>query len=283
MLLSSMVYAADVAVAPASEPVIQPSQNQIISQPVIQSRVQPTLWIDPEMPNSITLGVPFWVDFYVAPVAKTTIGNSLIQVLTSDQNTAQFNGNVQLDNKSFDLSLSGTGLNGVTVQLQAQGTGVNPIYYNISSGSKVKLFSAQMVALKSGSFSFSVGQNSFSLYNGSSQATYAYYVLNVRSPRRYSPTNAVCIPSTSCPQNSCGSMSDGCGGLVNCALVCVEGQTCANNACVPALSKVLPANAPQHDKTVLEQVSNSLSNGQLNKLQKLASIVNAVKAWLAAQ
>lgn len=93
----------------------------------------------------------------------------------------------------------------------------------------------------------------------------------------------VCIPRTVC-SNSCGILDNGCGGVLACpSNACAQGQVCVNNACISAVGQALPANAPQHDKTVLNQISGALSNAQQGKLQKLAAIVNAVKAWLAAQ
>jgi hypothetical protein len=280
VLLSSMVYAADVAVAPSQQQVIQPSQDQVISQP-LQSRVQPTLWIDFEMPSLITIGTPFWVDIYVTP-SGNALGQSPLQFTVSNPSIATFTGQYKLNNQSYIFAPVAVSSSSLAIQLQTPGTGLNPLYYNVTSYEKVRLARAQMVAAQPGTFSFNLGPSSFSVYAGNSQATYLYYGLVANSPRRYS--SGACVPVTACPLNTCGSMSDGCGGSINCASVCAEGQVCgANNACIPAVSKALPANAPQHDKTVLEQVSNSLSNGQLNKLQKLASIVNAVKAWLAAQ
>ena len=97
---------------------------------------------------------------------------------------------------------------------------------------------------------------------------------------------SVCIPdadleSTLIPNVNCGAWSDGCGGFVD-AGSCADGNVCVANSCQPA-GQVLPANAPQYDKAALEQVFNTLNNGQLKKQQKLSAIVNAVKAWLAAQ
>ncbi len=89
------------------------------------------------------------------------------------------------------------------------------------------------------------------------------------------------LESSLIPNMNCGAWADGCDGFVD-AGSCADGNVCVAKSCKSA-GQVLPANAPQHDKAVLKQVSDTLSNNALNKLQKLSGIVNAVKAWLAAQ
>ena len=126
--------------------------------------------------------------------------------------------------------------------------------------------------------------------------SYAYDSSNNKFSLTLAPFSA-CTPLTGSVMSSCtylndkvcGALQDGCGGYIDCGQ-CTGGDVCitANVAGVPgvcksAVSQVLPANAPQYDKTALQQVSDTLSNAGLSKLQKLSAIVNAVKAWLAAQ
>jgi len=102
-------------------------------------------------------------------------------------------------------------------------------------------------------------------------------------------TNTVCVPKTTAnceAQLECGTlpMDDGCGGKVVCTSqtpTCAEGSICKDNNCVSA--STLPTNAPQYDKDAVKSVTDTVSNGQLTKLQKLAAFVSAIKAWLAAQ
>ncbi|MBI4147105.1 hypothetical protein HY494_00445 [Candidatus Woesearchaeota archaeon] len=104
------------------------------------------------------------------------------------------------------------------------------------------------------------------------------FILSIAPLSACAPGSQTLAPSV----EACGYDNDGCGGFLNYGS-CAEGLVCVNNACQSAVSLVLQANAPQYDKTVLEQVSTTLSNQNLGKLQKLSAIVNAVKAWLAAQ
>jgi hypothetical protein len=46
---------------------------------------------------------------------------------------------------------------------------------------------------------------------------------------------ACCTPATSCPAGICGTISDGCGGTLNCGgCDATECLTCVSNACVSA-------------------------------------------------
>ncbi len=138
------------------------------------------------------------------------------------------------------------------------------------------------------------------------------YALKLGTIKTITSSSCISFPEVNCAGN-CGKMDDGCGGIIDCSLIsggitctaqqycnaqnacvdlaapnvcpdttCPSGQVWANGACLSAVSQVLPANAPQYDKDALQQMSSAL-NSQLSKLQKLSAIVNAVKAWLAAQ
>ncbi len=131
----------------------------------------------------------------------------------------------------------------------------------------------------------------------------------------------VCVPKTSyevCQYTviQCGVKikSDGCGGQVKCDAssiptgFCTAGQICTiDNTCVDALSKVLPVDYPQYKQDLLATVVVTLKkdsctpetvnldcaegyscvNGECQvpglKVQKLAALIQAIKAWFAAQ
>ena len=123
---------------------------------------------------------------------------------------------------------------------------------------------------------------------GTTLSMYSGATLKLGGIKAVSPTACSYKAANLC-KGKCGVVDNGCGGAVDCTAVagqsstCAIGQVCVSNACVSAVSLALPATAPSHDKTVLQQVSDAVSNAKLTKLQKLAAIVNAVKAWLAAQ
>jgi hypothetical protein len=49
---------------------------------------------------------------------------------------------------------------------------------------------------------------------------------------RVGPCKPSCTPLTACPaEDNCGTVSDGCGGTINCG-TCAAGQSCTNNQCV---------------------------------------------------
>jgi len=115
----------------------------------------------------------------------------------------------------------------------------------------------------------------------------------VKAKTKEAGTINVCVPKTTANCETplaCGTlpMDDGCGGKVVCTSqtpTCAEGSVCQDNACVLAVSQVLPVAALPKDKDLLTSVSDVLKKTPCNssdvvcKAGRIDAILTALITW----
>jgi chitinase len=69
-----------------------------------------------------------------------------------------------------------------------------------------------------------------------------------------------CVPSNSCQTNSCGTVSNGCGGNLNCG-TCATGLTCKNNQCVTSCTATTCSAAGAQCGTISDGCTGTLDCG----------------------
>lgn len=230
--------------------------------------------------TNLKVGDKFWVDIYVTPSGHNVLGPTTIKLnVDNSENspTASFTGNGQ--NGNLFTAGTTTYTNGEYKVVGAK--------QDVVVGTRYLLGKLELEMKGYDSFDLNLDKEKSSAVQYTTTYPIQYYTLTQALTKMVKTTNIACIPRTvaQCPQLAtlvCGksAFDDGCGGKIECVSptpTCGEGLVCINNKCEKAVSQVLPAAAPQYDKTVLDKVSSALKAA--DKQSKLVALINAIVAW----
>ncbi len=277
-----------------SEPVPPSNQNELMVEfdlrPGFPSHDYPTL---PHGSGGMLYGgEPFWVDVYLISNSRNTLAGTTLEFSSPQLSFVpfgdpDFEGAVEFEGAGgkvlpYSATFSGTTTDKAVIKYDIGLAGATPIL------AKTRIYLASIKASighfsGGGPITFTLGQNSVSLYE---KDLTKKYNLKVGRVRGVSVSDAcVYIPSDFCKER-CGIVQNGCGGLVDCSLpqeggfICSSNEVCISNKCQPAISLALPVDAPQKNKDLLKGVVNSLQTNKDDAVNALLDVFTALNTWL---
>ena len=196
--------------------------------------------LEVQLKEKPAIGDKFNVHIFATPSESTQLGQTKIKLKVSDTSVASFTG-------SGTSSMSNLGpaeyTNGLLF-LKAGSLGLSLV----TLSGRTYLGSLEMKINRDGVFSVEVAPTESSAVSDLSPLTYhSIFVSNELAVKRVmlvSTTVPLCVPKTwqQCPgpdsSSACGSIDDGCGGMVACSSSCATGSVCVANKCETAVSQL---------------------------------------------
>lgn len=243
-------------------------------------QILPSLKIELVVPENIQVGKPFWVDVYLTPFSKETIGNTKISLKTSSSDL--YFGETIWQGDIFGKKVA------YIIANEPDGSGITLSYYAgkaVSIQGKQKMASVMMMAKKSGTYSINlVKENSYSHYVEFIQIKITPpYVLNMPTVTFCVPKLGTCSefetvkigegPASALP--NCGNLDNGCGKVINCGKC---DHYCVNNYCMHPNTVLFPPTAEEKElcETVLMVTSGTPTDTKL-EINLFKGVASALK------
>jgi len=304
LLLPSLTYALDyIDVTQVTV------ETQIVNSPVNLPTFTPLQLKETDLlveavaniPEDLKNGSTFWVDIYVTPggaggedPSAGALYSAIIKLVSSDPAIADFNG---LGENGNLFGGSNTYVSGLFSHSSFVETKVKPL-------ARYKLGRLQMQAKARGTISITVDKANSSATWDQVDGTppfVNYYTLVINPTIITKVANNFCVPlNITCPEEACGFVPNGCGGLIKCdCTACAEKHNCQMVALFPQVGdKQLceaAINSAGADKDALKGISNAFQNKTMDgqpfegctaascKFLKLNAFITTLTTWFGKQ
>ncbi|MEK6969300.1 MAG: hypothetical protein AABW48_02635 [Nanoarchaeota archaeon] len=252
----------------------------------------PSLKVELVAPENIKVGEPFWVDVYLTPAFKETIGNTKIDLKTSSSDLYFVGGVVQMvkDTPTIIPGVQQGAIFGTNVKLEMNNQDGSWIILGsvgkwMALQGKKKMASVKMMVKTSGVHSINlVKEKSYSYFD--EQNSQLYSLLSTPAVT----ISAGCVPKLKICSDlgtvkmgdgpalvfpNCGYLDDDCGTAIKCG----ECNTyCVNNVCMASEIVLFPPTAAEKElcKTILTVTSGSPETTK-NEIDLITGIASALK------